>query len=446
MNKKSLQPILASLGCIFAGMIVGFFVMLFLSISSEYTAPSDAFLGFGKLLIGPFGSGNFKMIQADLGNMIFYSVPIIFTGLSVAIAFKTGLFNIGAPGQYLMGIMGSLLVALSIHASTGFGKFMVWVLALIVGALLGALWGAIPGAFKSLLKVNEVIVCIMTNWIAANIVTWVFSKTNLQNVSMGKTAYLVTTSTTGASTPTLGLDKLLKGSYVDCGILIAILVAVGVYILLNKTVFGYELKACGYNKNASIYAGMNAKRNIILSMAIAGGLSAMGGALYYLNPGIEFNYLSVYMSLPATGFNGIPVALLAGSNPLGVIFSGVLLQYLAMGGQYLQGIGFNKYIADIIVAVIIYFAGFVRLITELIQRAKTQKAEKKENLASVADENHDKNSEKTIKKTFSGIIETIKSKFKKTFSVIIDKIKSKFKKNNTEKKDDDTEVKEGENE
>ncbi len=381
MNKKALQPILASLACILAGMLVGFVVMLILSLSSENTTPSDAFLGLGKLFVGPFGSGNGNMIKMDLGNMIFYSVPLIFTGLSVAIAFKTGLFNIGAPGQYLMGTMGSLLVALSIHANTGFGKFMVWLLALFVGFLFGALWGAIPGAFKSLLKVNEVIVCIMTNWIAANIVTWVFESSDLKNVGMGKSAYLITTSSTGASTPTLGLDKLLKGSYIDCGIFIAILAAVVIYILLNKTVFGYELKACGYNKNASLYAGMNAKLNIILSMAIAGGLSATGGALYYLNPGIEFNFKSVYMTLPSAGFNGIPVALLAGSNPVGIIFSGILLQYLAMGGQYLQGIGFNKYIADIIVAVIIYFAGFVRLITELIQRAKNQKSDNKRGIS-----------------------------------------------------------------
>lgn len=376
MNKKAFQPILASLVCILAGMLVGFVIMLILSLSSAYTDVGDAFRGLGKIIIGPFGSGNAKMIKMDVGNMIFYSVPLIFTGLSVAIAFKTGLFNIGAPGQYLMGTMGSLLVALNIHAKSGFGQFVVWFLALVVGFLSGALWGAIPGIFKSILKVNEVIVCIMTNWIAANVVTWVFSQSGLQNVGMGKTAYLVTTSTTGASTPTLGLDKIFKGSYIDCGIIIAVIFAVGIYVLLNKTTFGYELKACGYNKNASIYAGMNAKRNIVLSMAIAGGLSGIGGALYYLNPGIEFNYLSVYMTLPATGFNGIPVALLANSNPLGVIFSGILLQYLSMGGQYLQGIGFNRYIADIIVAIIIYFAGFARLIIEIIKNAKVKNADK----------------------------------------------------------------------
>lgn len=378
MNKKSLQSILASCACIFVGMLLGLIVMIFLSIASKSLGIGTAFNGFGKLLAGPFASGNGRMIKRDLGNMIFYAVPLIFTGLSVAIAFKTGLFNIGAPGQYLMGTMGSLLVALSIHASTSFGKVMVWVLALIVGACLGALWGAIPGVFKSILKVNEVIVCIMTNWIAANIVSWVFESSNLQNVGEGKSGYLITTKITGASTPKLGLDKLLPGSYLDCSIFIAIIVAVLMFILLNKTVFGYELKACGFNRNASLYAGMNAKRNIILSMAIAGALAAMGGALYYLNPGIEFNFKSVYMSLPATGFNGIPVALLASSNPLGVIFTALLLQYLAMGGQYLQGIGFNRYIADIIVALIIYFAGFVRFFLELIQSAKAKKMEKAE--------------------------------------------------------------------
>ena len=152
--------------------------------------------------------------------------------------------------------------------------------------------------------------------------------------------------------------------------------AVAIFIILNKTTFGYELKACGSNKFSAKYAGMNEKRNIVLSMAIAGGLASIGGALYYLNPGIEFKFSSAYMSLPSYGFNGIPVALLASSNPLGVIFAGLFLRYLAKGGDSLVTANYNRYISDIIVAVIIYFAGFSRLIIELLTKHQRRLTDK----------------------------------------------------------------------
>lgn len=375
-ERPATKSVLASVICILAGILVGFIVMIILSIVTK--EDTDAIGGLLTIFEGPFSSGSAKYIATNTGDMIFYSVPIIMTGLSVAIAFKTGLFNIGAPGQYLMGTMGSLLVALTIHPSTKFGMFAVWFLALIVGIVCGALWGAVTGMFKAFLNVNEVIVCIMTNWIAANIVSWVFStKKALINTAGGKTAYLLTTSSTGAGTPKLGLDKLFPGSYIDMGIFIAILFAIVVYIVLNKTVFGYELKACGHNKDASKYAGMNEKRNIVLSMVIAGGLAAAGGALYYLNPGIEFNYKSAYIALPDQGFNGIPVALLASSNPIGVIFSGIFMRYLSIGGDNLTTYGFNRYVANIIIALIIYLAGFSKLIIDLLN--KKRKPRKKEN-------------------------------------------------------------------
>lgn len=377
-EKPATKSILASIICILAGILVGFIVMIVLTLVTK--EDTDAIGGLLTIFEGPFSSGTSAYVATNTGDMIFYAVPIIMTGLSVAIAFKTGLFNIGAPGQYLMGTMGSLLVALNIHASTKFGMFAVWLLALIVGIAMGAIWGAIAGAFKAMLNVNEVIVCIMTNWIAANIVSWVFSSCpSIINSAGGKSAYLVTTKSTGAYTPKIGLDRLFPGSYIDMGIIIAVVFAIVVYIVLNKTVFGYELKACGHNKDASKYAGMNAKRNIILSMVIAGGLAAAGGALYYLNPGIEFNFKSAYSSLPDQGFNGIPVALLASSNPIGVIFSGLFMRYLSIGGDNLTTYGFNRYVANIIIALIIYFAGFSKLIIDLLnKKRKNDKKNKKE--------------------------------------------------------------------
>ncbi len=373
-EKDATKSIISSLLCIMAGIFVGWIVLLILALTSDKIPLLDAFEGLAIILAGPFASGGAKNIAFVVGDMFFESAPLLMTGLSVAIAFKTGLFNIGAPGQYLMGAMGSIITALSIP-TTPATAFWVWLLALIVGMLCGMIWGLIPGLFKAFLNVNEVIVCIMTNWIAANIVSWVFANNKqFLNTQGGKTGFTLPTTANGVSTPKLGLDKLFPGSNIDIGIFIAILIAVFVYILMNKTTLGYELKACGHNKNAAKYAGMNEKRNIMLSMAIAGGLAAIGSSLYYLNGGAELVW-NTYSKLPDNGFNGIPVALLAGNNPLGVIFSSVFLRYIDKGGYNLAGYtAYNEYVSDLIIAVIIYFAGFSKLLRELLSRRKKAKA------------------------------------------------------------------------
>ena len=369
------KSVISSLLCIVAGILVGFIVLVILALTSDMIPLSDAFRGLGIILAGPFASGGSRNIAFVLGDMLFESAPLLLTGLSVAIAFKTGLFNIGAPGQYLMGAMGSVIVALSVP-TTPQTAFWVWLLALVVGMLCGMLWGLIPGLFKAFLNVNEVIVCIMTNWIAANVVSWVFNN-NKQfiNTAGGKTAYTLPTTANGVQTPKLGLDKIFPGSNIDIGIFVAILVAVGIFILMNKTTLGYELKACGHNKNAAKYAGMNEKRNIMLSMAIAGGLAAIGASLYYLNGGAELAW-NTYGKLPDNGFNGIPVALLASNNPLGVIFSSVFLRFIDKGGYNLAGFtAYNEYVSDLIIAVIIYFAGFSKLIKDMLSRRKAKASE-----------------------------------------------------------------------
>ena len=373
-NKEGTKSVISSLLCIAAGIFVGWLVLLILALTSDNIPVSDAFKGIRIILTGPFASGGIKNVAFVFGDMLVEVAPLLLTGLSVAIAFKTGLFNIGAPGQYLMGAMGSIIVALSIP-TTPQTAFFVWVLALVVGTLCGMIWGLIPGIFKAFLNVNEVIVCIMTNWMAANIVSWVF-KNNSQfiNTAGGKTAYTLPTTANGVSTPKLGLDKLFPGSNIDIGIFIAIAVAIGVFILLNKTTLGYELKACGHNKNAAKYAGMNEKRNIMLSMAIAGGLAAAGASLYYLNGGAEFAW-NTYSKLPDTGFNGIPVALLASNNPIGVIFSSIFLRFIDKGGYNLAGFtAYNEYVSDLIIAVIIYFAGFSMFIKGLLSKRRKAKA------------------------------------------------------------------------
>ena len=351
----------SSLICIGFGIAVGFIVLLLMSLFTPDIPVGEAFRGIIIILGGPFASGRGADISFTIGEMLFEAAPLMLTGLSVAVAFKTGLFNIGAPGQYLMGTMGSIIVALSFPGG-GKHSFLGWLLALVTGISLGIIWGMIPGFFKAFLGINEVIVCIMTNWIAANIVSWVFKDSVFLNNASGKTAYTLKTMTNGIATPKLGLDKVFPGSNIDMGIILAVLAAVAVYVVINKTTFGFELKACGHNRESAKYAGMSVRRNIMLSMMISGGLAAMGACLFYLNGNIEFAW-ETYSRLPDTGFNGIPAALLAVSNPVGVIFSSVFLRYIGKGGYNLAGYTmFNEYVSDLIVAVIIYFAGFAGFI------------------------------------------------------------------------------------
>ena len=380
-EREWVRSVAASLICILGGLVVGFLVLVILAAFNENISFGEAFRGIVTVLGGPFSAGSAKDVLFQLGNTLFQSTPLIMTGLSVALAFKTGLFNIGAPGQYLMGATGALLVSLSIP-TTVVPAVIVWILALLAGIILGVLWGAIPGFFKAKFNVNEVIVCIMTNWIAANVVSWVFGAldgaTNgfFVNHAETKVNFIRKTATNGVATWSFGLDKLFGGSYLDIGIFIASLIAVALYIIINKTTFGYELRACGFNKNASKYAGMNEKRNIILSMAIAGGLAACGAALWCLNGAQDFKW-DTYLTLPADGFNGIPAALLASNNPIGVIFAAIFLKYLGMGGSNLAAYtSFNEYVSPLIIAVIIYFAGASKLIKDILgKRAKARKAQ-----------------------------------------------------------------------
>ena len=403
MSKSGTRTVLASLLSIVIGMLVGAIVIVVSGLTSENLGGKSVLEGIQLVVGGLFSTGRdasgtltFGFNPQLMGNMLFRAMPLIMTGLSVALAQKTGLFNIGAPGQYLMGTAATLYIALSLPTGTGeslqrvsgewvthvealgmtgqmmWPTWLVWTLAFLGGMLAGALWGAIPGLLKAMLNINEVLACIMTNWIAANLVTWLFDASALQNsVENTKNAYIYKTTFNGVQTSKMGLDTLLPNSQVSGGILIAVLMAVVVYILLHKTTFGYELKACGSNRFAARYAGIHDKRSIVISMAMAGALAGAGAALYYLAGNTEL-YWQTSQSLPAVGFNGIPVALLAANNPIGVIFSGLFMSMLEICGQKLKDLtAFNEYITDVIIAVIVYLSAFAMLIRMLLNRKKS---------------------------------------------------------------------------
>lgn len=390
LQKDGTKSLISSLISIIAGMCVGGIIVLVVGLTNDNISLKGAFEGIKLIFFGVFSTGRdaagnltFGFSPVNIGNMLFRATPIILTGLSVAVAFKTGLFNIGAPGQYLMGTAASLYLALSIPSSS-VPTWLIWIIAFIGGMLAGALWGAIPGLVKAYLNINEVLACIMTNWIAANLVTWFFESSPLRNAKdYGKSGYIQKTTDNAVSTAKLGLDKIFPNSQVNAGILVAILMAVLVYILISKTTLGYELKACGSNRNAAKYAGIKDKRSIVLSMAIAGSLSGAAAALYYLSGNTEF-FWSTYQSLPSEGFNGIPVALLAYNNPIAVIFSGCFMSMLNIAGQQLKTLtAYNEYITDIIIAAIVYLSAFSLFIKILISGKK--KHDKKDVTTPVSD-------------------------------------------------------------
>ena len=365
LRSPGATSLFASLISICVGLLFGLMMLLL------FNAPF-AMKGFGSLVSAGFSSSD------KLAKVLYQAAPLIMTGLSVGFAFKTGLFNIGASGQYTIGAGLALIFAIQLQQP--------WYVCLLIAMVGGAIWGMFPGLFKALFNVNEVITAIMFNWISVFAVNLAISNLPMMLAKywglaqMDRTAPL-TTANPAALIPKMGLDKLMNSNYMNISIFITIIIAVIMWIVLSKTTFGYELKACGYNRNASVYAGINAKRNIVLSMVIAGALSGIGGGLYYLAGTGQYTLVKTLLGM---GFNGIPVALLASSHPLGTIFSALFVSYIQVGGDAMQP-EFVREIIDIIIAVIIYLAAFSLLVRELLTRrrvrASFEKTDKPDTLA-----------------------------------------------------------------
>ena len=357
----------ASVTAILSGLLFGLVILLI-------SNPSQAFDGFLIIMKGGFSTG-----AKGMGQVFYFATPLILTGLSVGFAFKTGLFNIGAAGQFVMGAFAAIYIGVK---WTFLPAPWHWIVALLGAALIGGLWALIPGLLKAYLNVHEVISTIMMNYIGmymANMLVKATVYDSRKNLSM--------ITAESSVLPKGGLDAIFhnvrgSGSFdystVNSGIYIAIGIAIVMYIVLNKTTFGYELKACGFNQNASKYAGINEKRSVVLSMVIAGALAGLGGGLLYLS-GANGRQLKVIDVLAMEGFNGIPVALLGLSNPIGIIFSAIFISYITQGGNYLQSMDFVPEVIDIIVACIIYFSAFAliirNLITKLVKHKRTEGGE-----------------------------------------------------------------------
>lgn len=322
------------------GLWIGFIILLI-------SNPEEAFQGFSTILTSAFTHG-----QKGIGQVFYAATPIMLTGLSVGFAFKTGLFNIGTPGQFILGAYAAIYVGIIFKL----GNFH-WVVALVASAIAGAIWGLIPGLLKAYANVNEVISAIMMNYIGMYLVNYLIPlNPRLFDQQKNQSAAIIST----ARIPKMGLEKIFSGSSVNGGIIIAIAVVILMYIILNKTTFGYEFKAVGLNRDASKYAGINEKRNIILSMIIAGALAGLAGGLLLLAG--SGKHIEIVDVLAGEGFTGISVALLGASNPLGILVAALFIAYISEGGFYLQLYSFAPEVIDIMIAVIIYFSAFSLII------------------------------------------------------------------------------------
>lgn len=356
-NKAWTKSFSSSLIAISGGLIFGLGIM-FLVI------PSQALEGFSILLRGGFYRG-----IKSVGEVLYLAVPIMMTGLSVAFAFKCGLFNLGTPGQYIIGAFVSMFVAFNI---TFIPATIRWMFAILAGGLAGALWASIPGLLKAYRNVNEVISSIMMNYTGMLLV--IEGVKQFMYNSAGGESYSIPKS---LAIPNLGLNKIFGGSNINLGTFIAIGVCITAYVVINKTTFGFELKATGYNPDASKYAGMNEKKSIVLSMVMAGFFAGLGGALVYLAG--TGRTITTAETLAIEGFNGIPVALLGFNDPLGVIVAAIFIAYINLGGNYVQAVFIAVEIIEIIIAAIIYFSSFtlfIRLVIEKRQEFKVSKEKK----------------------------------------------------------------------
>ena len=342
LRNDAVQSLLASLICILIGLLVGYIVLLLINPAGAGEAIVTIIKNFMK-----YSRANAQMKY--FGSTLVKTAPLLMCSLSVLFAYKVGLFNIGAAGQYVVGAGASLYCALA------WG--MPWYVCMLAAIVAGALLGAISGVLKAYCNVNEVISCIMLNWISLYSVNTILSRVKESASPYTKTLASTNPKAVLPSLPSFCMAWFSDNQYVTIAIPLAVLAAVAIWVLLEKTKLGYELKATGCNKFAAKYCGMRENKNLILTMAIAGGLAGLGAAMLFLT-GFE-QWQCTQSSIPGMGFNGIAAAFLGGLSPLGTILSSYFIQHITNGGAYVDKTMYSAQISDFISALIIYLCGFV---------------------------------------------------------------------------------------
>ena len=339
-KKKTPLEILASskfvhtLLSIIIGFAVGalFLVIMGLSVGQAY----------GKLFQSIFSS------KKSVSYCIVYATPYIATGLSVAFSFKTGVFNIGAEGQFVVGSMSACVVGILM---ADLPPFVLIPLCFLAAALAGALWGTIVGILKTRWGINEVLSMIMFNWIAFFLSNYIAGFPAIHSEGNAEATRNISDNARILFSKDF-ISRLNLCPTANWGILVAIVLTVVVYFIIEKTTLGYELKAVGFNKNAAEYGGINVNRSILTSLAISGALAGIGGALLLLGMG---GRISVFSSQEGYGFAGIVVALIGVTNPFGVFAAGLFYGAMTYGGSKLNLVGAPTQVVSIIMGTIVFF-------------------------------------------------------------------------------------------
>ncbi|MDQ6418932.1 ABC transporter permease [Paenibacillus sp. LHD-117] len=322
------------------GLFIGAIIMLI--------GGYDPLLAYGSLLTKIFGG------SYDIGEALRSIVPLVMCGLAVAIAFRSGLFNIGVDGQIVMGSLGALIVGTQLQLP----PFLHALAAIVFGALLGGLWGALVGYIKAKRGVNEVITCIMFNFIALYISQYAI-RTFMPQEGTQRSALIHDS----ASIQIGWLSELMDGARIHWGFLIAILAVIFYYFYVDRTRWGYELRTVGFNPDAAKYAGMKVQGVIVRTMFISGLFGGLVGTFEVLG---VFKYVAISSVTSGLGFDGIAVALLGGNGAIGVLFSSVLFGALTYGSQGMSfGAEVPGEIIRMVIAIIIFFVaapGIVKLL------------------------------------------------------------------------------------
>ncbi|MGZ0085309.1 ABC transporter permease [Caldibacillus thermoamylovorans] len=344
MKSNRLQQLFIPVLAVLLGMIAGSIVML----ASGY----NPIAGFSALVYGAFGDTYY------IGETIRQTTPYILTGLAVAFAFRTGLFNIGVEGQLIVGWLAAVWVGVSFDLP----KIVHLPLAILAAAAAGALWGLLPGVLKAYLKVHEVIITIMMNYIALHVTNAIIRSV------LSDEGFKSDPVKPSASLQSEFFGAITHHSTMHYGIFIAIAAAFVMWFLLERTTKGFELRAVGFNQHASQYAGMNVRANIILAMVISGAFAGVAGAMEGLG---TFGDISTKAGFTGLGFDGIAVALIGGNNAFGILLSALLFGALKVGALEMpSSAGVPTELVDIIIALIIFFVASSYMIRWLLSRGQ----------------------------------------------------------------------------
>jgi simple sugar transport system permease protein len=312
---------------------------------------------YGVLFTGIFGS--LKTIM----YMVQYATPIILTGLSVTFAFKTGLFNIGAEGQYIMGS----IIALAVSVLVPLPPYIHGIVCVLIGGLAGAVLGGIAGLLKAYKGIHEVIVTIMLNWIAFYFSNFLVMTRYLKKPNSTATVDIAETS----KIYTTAFREVLGSARLHWGSLLALAAVITVWIILNKTTLGFRLRAVGFNRSAAEYAGIPVAKSIVTSMGISGLLAGFGGAVQVLG---VVNRVTQLSAQEGYGFDGISVAMIGGVNPIGSLFAGLFYGGMKYGGSKLNMIGAPSELVNVVIGVIIYSIAIMGAFRALVNFFKAKKA------------------------------------------------------------------------